>query len=229
MPKGSSSPPSKGVSEPPDDKRCTYTKKTGTRCKMWAKKGTQRCWKHTHFGGTNQTFARGLPMFYSRCLRGTLRQQVEESLGKPRSEQVELYEELALLRSNAGNAVALFSAAVDNGKPELIVNAGQIMQQHLEAVAEMATKIARIEQAAGDTFNVHTLNGIIVQITQLFYSVCGEQYIELAQVFETRMKNEIVLPSIEQEGTDLRPDSQVIAMNESVPDGPPDSSDSSGT
>ena len=189
---------------------------------MWRKKPFDRCWKHLHHGGhgTIHNVEKNLPKFYGRHLSGALKEAVQNQLAAPHSEQIELYEELALVREFAGECVALFNKSIEAGKDA--GPAGSLMTEALKEVAAVADKIASIEAKSTDVLTVHTLNGAVSQITRIFYEVCGDDYRELAEVLEQRIRAEVQLPLAETKGTDIRPGDDVGAMNSTIPGPPPD-------
>jgi hypothetical protein len=178
-------------------------------------------------------------MFYQRRLTKTLKKAVEESFERTNAEQIALYEELALVREAAGQAVQNygeaaelqeeFEAAKASGKKideaalvavkQITTEAAGQMVSELKNVEHFATAIAKIEAASKDNVTVHLLNSIVHQTVRLFYEVCGVEHIALAQRFEKLMKDKIVLPSQQNTatGTTITPDLDVLSMDSLIP------------
>lgn len=103
---------------PPDDhpRRC-QAKARGSqdRCKRWALVGSNYC--QFHGGRRTHTVKKGLPYRYSKHLGPKLREAVDEFLAQPHHDQISLYEELAMLRLAATQAIRLAEPAlVGNAK-----------------------------------------------------------------------------------------------------------------
>ena len=210
--------------ERPDEFRCTVILRTGLRCGMWAKRGHDRCWKHMQHAGNlyiSKPEAR-LPSAYGKHLHGAVKDRIAELLQSSRSEQIELYEELALMRDMAGNAVGLYcQVAESSASAEQLQSAGMLMADALKEVGSLADKIATIEAKSADTLTVHTLNGAVSQIVNIFFQVCGDEYVDLAKVVEQRIRSEVVLPIAEAKAGNIKPGDDVAAMNAMIP-GPDD-------
>lgn len=189
--------------------------------------GSDRCKTHHGARRRGQTTGRvdGLPVYYRKRLNPTLAEAVADALNVPNHEATDLYTELALMREGAGESVALYSAAsqllAEQPNSEkaktLVVEAADCMSQNLRRVAELATTIVRNEAMSKDKLNIHTLHSVVDQITRLMFTVCGTEHQHLAEEFESRVKLDIVLPMVEAEGADLRPEDAITAMAESVP------------
>lgn len=244
---------------PPDEWRCKRIKRNGERCKMWSLSDP----RHPIYGGGGTSGGKNvplgrcrmhsgrlpkpldpidntrLPMFYQRRLTKTLKKAVQESLGRTNAEQIALYEELALVREAAGQAVqnygeaadlqADFESAISAGKKiseqdflavkSVTSEAAGQMVAELKNVEHFASAIAKIEAASKDNVTIHLLNSIVHQTVRLFYEVCGVENIALAQRFEKLMKDKIVLPSqmSNATGTTITPDMDVLEMDGLIP------------
>lgn len=230
--------PAKGYcSGPPTDPKwmCGANTRHGP-CKRWKLKGAERCQFH---GGRQQQQARGgnfkrqnsglyaMPRFYTKFLTKSLSDALEESTGVAPSEQLQLYEELALVRIAAGDAVKTWAVATqaleectDAKKKPVLENlrdmAACIMRDHLREVVSICESAARIESNAKDKVSIHQLHYFVNQIVRCAYHAF-EDNIENAQVFEEYVRKTIHLPSPGNEGTSLTPDMDVQAMDDSIP------------
>jgi hypothetical protein len=170
-----------------------------------------------------------LPKFYSRVMTQTLRERIDESTARTHDEQIELYEELALMRESASEAVRVWSLAVtrlEEARAEgrdtklligVVQDASQLMAQHLEHVKEYALAIARVRSMTKDKLTLHTLYGVVHQVTRLMYEVCGDENEALARELEQRLRTDIVIPTDGREGTTLTPDQTAMDMDDTIP------------
>lgn len=156
-----------------------------------------------------------MPRFYSKYLTRTVQEAVEEALAVSPREQLQLFEELALMRDLAGQAVALYSAARETGKAEVMMQAGMLMQQHLKEVIATCESAARIDAAAKDKVSVHTLHHFVDQLVRVAFETFGDT--DKAREFEFAIRTQIKLPSSGVNGTDITPDQDVTEMDRSVP------------
>lgn len=204
------------------DTICSFILKDGTRCGAYRAKRSlnpTRCSFHQRMGGTS-SLARpweGLPVMYSRYVGPTLREALAAELSRPRSEQVELYEELAMLRTLTADVVRTWSTLAELGKHAEAMAMADLMKDNFDHIKSIANTISTIEARANDEVNVHTLNGIVAQMVSMLYSVCGVENEDLARVFASRIKNELVIPTLEAKGTTITPDETVQSMDDTIP------------
>lgn len=152
-----------------------------------------------------------MPRFYSHRLKGTLQDQVEILLGASPSEQLSLFEELALMRVTAAQVVALWGAAEGTDAAPM---AGVLMRDALKDVISTCQTAANIESQAKDKFSIHALHHIINQIVRIAYECFDED--PRAERFEQLIKEKIKMP-IEQTGTLLTPDQDAVDMDDTIP------------
>jgi hypothetical protein len=218
----------------PEEWRCVHIKRNGQRCRAWRFKDCTRCRVH---GGALQKRARRasssktrvdtLPRFYKKNMCKTLTAYVAECLESPPSEQLSVFEELALLRHYAEQHVALYSIAVslpdDNAKKmDCVMSAGELMKCQLQAVVDMTARAVSMENSAADKISVHHLAFVINQIVRISHEVLGEHQ-ELAENFERLVRERIQLPTSGATGTSITPDmidGEVVEMDETIPDAP---------
>lgn len=100
-----------GVGKPPDEHRCTYTKR-GKRCGKWRKRGQKVCWKHG--AGSDKRVREGKRKPAGRPI--TTGTDADPNLAKNRSgvlgEYIEKYKDDATIM-NPRRQVAIATAALD--------------------------------------------------------------------------------------------------------------------
>jgi len=204
-------------------RRCKANLKQDRICGNYALKGSSFCKFH---GGrqaktSNNAVAKQkktkLPAIYGKFLSSTLHDALEEQLGIKPSEQLQVLEELALMRDFAGQTVALYGAAREAGKIDAVVSAGSMMSEMLQKVARMSETAAKISSATSETYSIHDLQYITLQLVHILYRVCGPENEEIAVEFERRIKSELVLPK-SPEGVQYQPHQDVIDMDSTVPE-----------
>lgn len=190
-------------------------KATGAQCRRAALAGERFCHKHlppSRRHAADVTVAR-LPLFYRDKMSQSLFDAVQEQLNAPAEEQLSLHEELALMRSVAGDAVELYSVAKE--KKTAIDEAAQCMSIALRSVASICSEAARIEALRKDAITPLQLQQVCRQIIRLFYTVCPDE--ALARKFEDLMTYELRLLKDGSTGTTLDPTQDVSAMLATIP------------
>jgi hypothetical protein len=168
-----------------------------------------------------------MPRFYGKYLTRTLSEALEESTSISPAEQLQLYDELALIRDAAGQAVQMYAlarealeqnkdAAKTSALQQIVMQASLLMRDHLSEVVKVCESAARIEQQAKDKISIHQLHFFINQIVRCAYDAFDGS-IEHAQTFENYVRNHIRLPASGENGTALTPDMDVQAMDDTVP------------
>jgi len=150
-------------------------------------------------------------------LKGTLQDVIEEQLGASPSEQLSLFEELALMRVTAAQVVALWGAADSGADADAKVVAGALMRDALKDVITTCQAAAHIESQARDKFSLHALHHIINQIVRIAHE-CFEDD-PRAKHFKQLIQEKIKMP-MEQTGTLLTPDQDVTDMDDTIPHDP---------
>lgn len=165
-----------------------------------------------------------LPRFYCQKLGPTLRNKIEELLGTSHDDQVNVYEELALMRIAAAQAVKLAEPAlmgnnVNDATKRLAIS---LMGDALAEVREFVITAARIEREANGRVSVRVINLFVLQVIRAIYRACGENK-ELAERIETEINATVRLPTdtnadpnVVIDGTHLLPSDAAIAMDESL-------------
>lgn len=218
------------------ERRCKAQWK-GAPCKYWALANEDYCKrcgrlnrnKRTTVAGTLVTQQHGMTReemnFYSRRLGPRLKARIEEiEAATTGANPISLRDELMLMRDVAGRAVACYSSAEelpDNApnKAELQGVADKLMLAALREVRVMCKTAAEVEELRGDKYDIHTLNDIVAQICGMVHRNFG--FIENIEPylieFERQIKEELVLPKSGTEGTDITPDADVLAMDDTIP------------
>lgn len=200
---------------PPDHPRRCHGKirRKHKRCGKWALKGRNYC---QFCGGRSGRYSRviKLPRFYAKELTGTLQEYVEASLGAAPHEQLNLFEELAIMRAAAAETVALFAAAQQSKDSDTRAAAAMLMQEALKHVVATCESAARIEAGSKDKISIHNIAHVVQQIVRIAYAVFGDE----AEVksFERQIRENVKIAG-DKSGTDLTPDVDVGEMDETVP------------
>lgn len=165
-----------------------------------------------------------LSRVYSKKLGPALRDKVEELLGSSHDEQISLYEELALMRIAASQAVKLAEPALtgNNVSDKAKRLAISLMCDALSEVREFVVAAARIEREANGRVSIRVVNLFIMQIVRAIYRACeGDD--ELAKRIEAEINETVRLPkdgdadpNVLIEGTMLLPSDAAREMDDSL-------------
>lgn len=214
--------------------RCQFIKRNGERCRRIACGGVRFCL--THRGRYHQRLAANrtkdcdLPRFYKRQMSKTLTAFVQECMESPPHEQLNLYEELALMRHAAQQAVAMYSACESlpdapsdtpqgKARAQATSMATEMMKTALRDVAEMTQKAASIDAVSRDKISIHHIAFVISQITRIMHRVLAEHQ-DLAEELEREIRRQVQLPTGGATGVDLTPDKvleDVVDMDDTIP------------
>lgn len=174
---------------------------TGKRCRRWALKGRFNCQFH---GGRSQRVItshrrRILPGFYSKYLGPRLSERVAELMGKSHDEQVSLYEELAVARATACEALALAQPLFDAEqstklKPETKALMVQTLNQAMNGVKELVLAASRVEKDADDKVSLKVVNLIVQQIIVTINETCGTEQAPLAEAIAKAIDDHVCVP-----------------------------------
>ena len=155
-------------------------------------------------------------MFYAKVLNKTLLETVQSQLNESPSKQLSLLEELALVRTHCTTVVAMYSACIEGGKQDMVLQVGTLMVDLIKHIQSLSISAAHIEDRGQDQVSIHTIEFVMNQITRIAYDCFGGDT-EEAINFESRIRNEVKLPKTKQEGTNLTPEDDVINMDSTVP------------
>lgn len=185
----------------------------GARCNKWALKGSEFC--STHGGRLyhkHPVRTYHLPRFYSKHLHRTLSEVIEEALAASPREQLNLSEELAVMRATAADVCKLYDACTSFTTR---VKAGDILRSVMKEVVSVCESAARVEALAKDKLNVHNLAYVISQVVRCAYDVFSDD-LPKAKEFETLIRETIRVPN-EAQGTTVTPDQDAMDMDGTIP------------
>jgi len=140
-------------------------------------KGSTLCPQH---GGYRKLTAvkRGVSRFYSQALGPKLKERLESFLNQPNHTQLALYEEIAISRAAANEALKLAFAVFELPEKKSTNNAralaAQAVQQAMEHVASLVEKAAKIEAHAGDKVSIQTIDLFVAQMAQIIMRICSK-------------------------------------------------------
>jgi len=216
---------------PPPRFQCEGIRRCGVRCRKWKIKGERFCQIHGKgLGYKHRKEVRDLPRLFKYTLGETLRDKVSQVMGEDPREALNLFEELALMRVSAGEAVKLYEGALKLDEKtdtvtkekadELKQFASSLMVSALQQVQQMCEAAARVESQGKDKYSIHSLKAIIDQIILISYRVF-KKHPDLVLDFERAIREDIRMPN-EATGTDITPDQDVMDMDATVPKEPGD-------
>ena len=189
---------------PPEghERQChSKSKVTRKRCRRWALVTSNYCQFH---GGrrASQAYSKkrgyNLPSFYSKYLGPKLKTRIEELMARPHTEQITLFEELAISRSAACEALKLsqplFDGRAETLSPELKSLMVQTLGQAMDNVKVMVLAASKLEKDAGDTISIRVLNLVVMQIVSAVNEVCGTEHLDIAQAIADAIDSNVRLP-----------------------------------
>lgn len=182
-----------------------------------------------------------MPSFYGKHLSATIQEAVETQLNLAVEDQLNLFEELAIIRKFACDALDLYKQAAENpdSKPIDKLATSKYAVSALELVTSFCEKAAKVDSMQRDKYSIHTINSIVAQIVNIIYIVlemdAGRP--DLAKLVEKTIREQLKVPvqtvklidvkatESEQErlGTNLTPnklDQLVTQMDSSIPGTP---------
>ena len=203
------------------------SRREGQRCRKVAMIGSDYCNFH---GGRRESrhkardlasrILRRAPTYYRKHMSKSLEQAISEHLECDVGERFDLSVELGLIRELAGQAIGLYSAAVDapNSRPETVLAAGEIMRSALQHVVETTLTAARVESMQLDKVSVHSLRSFVAIITKILWEELDPEHRDVAERLERRMRRDLrVVMDQAAQGVDFSPADDVHAMIDSVP------------
>lgn len=202
---------------PPDNhpRQCQSNSKVARRrCRKWALKNRKYC---QHHGGRQKAVSeKGMPHFYSKSLGPTLKAKFEALLESTYSEQLSLFEELAIARVMAEQSLGLLTNVVESKDKRITDNAKQLalvcVQESLEHVRDMAVAASKIDKEGDGKVSIAAVTLITVQITRAIFRVCGEEHKDIAVRIEKALATEVRLPTdradlgVRRQGVDMLPE-----------------------
>lgn len=233
-----------------DPRRCECRKRRpgpdgDKRCQNWKKTGRKFCEHHdTMYHGQRGQTALGpvdktnrsrqrmvgrLPKVYSEHLSKSLAERVDGA----RSVGLDLGEELALVRVCALDAVMMYDAVemaskVDarDGSPlpletqlQCRVAAGQIVRDAAAEVASMAEKAAKVAESRQNMLSGTALAAVLADVIHAAHRTFGDDQPDKVREFARAIRD--IRPLGGHTGTTITPDQDALAMDATVPAGPP--------
>ncbi len=192
-----------GIPSPDNPRRCKARSKVHKRrCMTWALKGSDFCRFHGGRMSLAYKFKKGIyPVggFYSKYLGPKLTELVRANLNEPHDEQVALYQELAILRSAACEAIKLAQPLFDDDMRKLLNVETQAMifstlQNAMSSVKDMVLAAARIEKDSKDKVSLKVINLIVAQIIEAVNQECGTENEALGEAIAKRINDKVRLP-----------------------------------
>jgi len=197
--------------------QCKAKRTDGERCRKYALRGSDYCQFHGGRRSSKKIVPLGdLPVFYGGVLNATLQQVVESELARSPHEQLNLFEELALVRIVARDAVKLYTVAAERGTEETLAAAGIMMRDALNEVVRTCESASRVSANASDKVSVHNIAHVVRQLTRIAAEVMDE---EQARKFNALVKTRISIDG-GPKGTLSTPDADVHDMDTTIPGGP---------
>jgi hypothetical protein len=172
-----------------------------------------------------------MPKVYGKFMGPTLQEAIAAQLEQDPKEQLQLYEEIALMRQAAGEAVKLYSVALAANESEpsdkrqgMVLQAATIMQQSLNEVVRICESASRIEANAKDKISITNLSFFVDQLVRITYNTLGGDDVGQAQCaqLEQALRAQIRIPLQQGTliGTTVTPDSTdaiVADMDSTIP------------
>ena len=217
--------PGKFEGSPPPDhpRRCQGTKRrTRERCKRWALKGSERC--QFHGGRRHVSRTKGMPKRYAKFLGVTLRNKIEELTSDPHFDQINLYDEIAIARLSATQALKLAEPVLTGSikvKNTTMVLAMSCLRDAMDHVRDVVVAAAKIEHDAGGKVSLRVVDLVIMQVIKAIHEVCDDPV--LADLIEKAVRENVRLPegsgdagALIVDGVESTPDVIVMEMDESI-------------
>lgn len=210
---------------PPADhkNRCQGKKRrTRNRCKRWALKGSKYCQFH---GGRQKVAKKIMRKRYAKFLGQTLRDKINELSTDPHFDQVNLYDEIAIARLGAIQALKLAEPALlgtHDLKPETIALSLSCLHDAMDRVRDVVVAASKIEKDSDGRVSLRVVDLVIVQIIKTIYKICPDE--TLAIELEKTIRDTVRLPVIADgssgamiaEGVENTPDCIVNEMDASI-------------
>lgn len=164
-----------------------------------------------------------MPKRYVKLLGVSLKEKLEEMSEGSHHDVVNLYEEIAISRLAAMQAIKLASPVLDGTtelEPHVRVLALSCLQDAMEHVRRMVLSAARIEKSVDGRVSLQVIDLLFMQVIRVVHEACPDE--ELAEKIEAGIR-EIKLPVHSKnagaslmDGIDSTPDMMVGEMDESV-------------
>ena len=165
-----------------------------------------------------EAFLLRFPAVYSKHLSDSLKSRLAEL---EHQDKFDLTPELDLARCTALDAAKLYdvvsSMPDDEDGLSKKVAVGQVLRDTMQEVADICGKAQNVANGnKRGVVDVKSLNLIVVQMITIAHDVFGEDRLDLIEEFGRRIQT-IKLPRDGTEGTELTPDADVLAMDDTIP------------
>lgn len=216
--------------------RCTAMRSpsiSGARCQYDGEPGTDpvRCVVHMDSGDRRGREGHHMSRFYLKNLRPTLAAKLEELVDKVTPiDQLDLSEEIGLMRAQAGDAVQMYAEACempdsDPRAQQARLIAGQMMSSRIKdvmAVIDQAGKTEELKVKLQTAF-AQVMTSVISSVAHAAWEVFGDDH--KVREFTDLIRSKLEVRNIDVEGTDLTPDRDAIQMDDSIPAEPAEESE----
>lgn len=196
-----------------------------------------KCWrvqrkgsKYCHQCGSDKVIIGlwNLPTFYRTHLSQTLSAALS-AVAENEQQALELREELRLLRVAANSAVELYGDALDvrarapdeetaKQAQAIVDEAAAAMKSALREVSDQVLTAAKVESLSKDVFSPAAVRQLVDQIIRIAYDACGPEHQDIAERFNSMLRNDLRLLMSETRGTTITPDQDVLEMDRTVPE-----------
>lgn len=189
---------------PSDGKKCRAQRKDGGDCDAYALPGSDFC--HFH----DKCRVKG-PGFYLSRVSENIAARLEEILSTPVKQQLQLYEEIAVARLAALQAVKAATPFLE-GDPRVTPQLAALMQENLRRalsdVTMIVEKAAKIEANFHDKVSVNVISMVMMQVTREIHDTLGRQHPDLAAALDQRIQKSVMLPVSEDAESVISRDSK---------------------
>jgi len=141
--------------------------------------------------------------YYSQNLGPTLAAKIEELANRPHEKQIQLYEEIAVARLAALEAIKLASPVLEGREgvtDTLRAMTQELLRAALGQVQNLVEAAARIEKMSEDKISLTVVNLIVTQMTRAVYDVLGDEHIDLAKRIDARLQADVHMPAVDRGG-----------------------------
>lgn len=163
-----------------------------------------------------------MPSKYRRHIGIPLKEKLDEFMDGGHHEQIQLYEELAIVRAMAVNALKLAEPVLQPGrkkiKAHIQVIALDLLAECMENVRKMVETIAKMEKLSDGKVSLRVVDMLLAQVIKLLHKKYPDDGDELEVLIR-----DIRLPEADHEpgggftqGTEITPDAMVTEMDESI-------------
>lgn len=161
---------------------------------------------------------------FLQFLGPTLKAKIEELTSEPHHDQINLYDEIAIARLAAVQALKL-AEPVLNGSIKVDANVTALalgcLRDAMDHVRDVVCSAAKIEAAAGGKVSLRVIDLIVIQIVKAIHEVCPD--IELANKIEKQIRETVHIPNEDSPvngviavGVESTPEIMVMEMDQSV-------------